>query len=245
MKLSVSMVLAGFPFTLAPLAVLPAPVAAARALPTEENSAQCSQISGWNATELAVTLGCNNAFEGEIYIIYPDGSRRTLVAYREFWEFSTGDPVLRADSGDRTGSIALTQSGRYTLVLEGKGLDGSLNIINVSFRKSWELSQGVEPQQPEKPSKPEITQPSPSSAAISWTGGEGSYRVVAWKLTKSGKKKPGTRTTCTATLEALGPTTCTLEGLSPGRWKIRIIRTVDGATAVRTTVYKFSYLPKA
>ena len=238
MKLSVSMVLAGFPFTLAPLAVLPAPVAAARALPTEENSAYCLQISGWNATELAVTLNCTNAYEGEIYVIYPNGDRRTLVAYREFWEVYTGSPVLRADEGDRTGAIALTQSGRYTLVLEGKGFDAALNLIDVAFRKSWELSQGVESPEPDKPSKPEITQPSPSSAAIAWTGGEGTYRVVAWKLKKSGKKKLGTRTTCTATLEALGSTTCTLEGLSPGRWKIRIIRTVDGATAVRTAIYR-------
>jgi hypothetical protein len=211
----------------------PGPVAA-RALPTEENSAYCLQMSGWNATELAVTLNCTNAGEGEIYVIYPNGDRRTLVASRVFWEVGTGSPVLYGD----TGRIPLTQSGRYTLVLEGKGVDGSLNVIDVFFRKSWELSQGVESPEPDKPSKPEITQPSPSSAAIAWTGGEGTYRVVAWKLKKSGKKKPGTRTTCTATLEALGSTTCTLEGLIPGRWKIRIIRTVDGATAVRTAIYR-------
>jgi hypothetical protein len=132
----------------------PSPVAA-RALPTEENSAYCLQMSGWNATELAVTLNCTNAGEGEIYVIYPNGDRRTLVASRVFWEVGTGDPVLYGD----TGRIPLTQSGRYTLVLEGKGVDGSLNVIDVFFRKSWELTgrEAAPTPTPEATPRPEPT----------------------------------------------------------------------------------------
>jgi hypothetical protein len=128
---------------------------AARALPTEENSAYCLQMSGWNATELAVTLNCTNAGEGEIYVIYPNGDRRTLVASRVFWEVGTGDPVLYGD----TGRIPLTQSGRYTLVLEGKGVDGSLNVIDVFFRKSWELTgrEAAPTPTPEATPRPEPT----------------------------------------------------------------------------------------
>jgi hypothetical protein len=213
-----------------PLVAFPAPAAAA------SNTAGCTYISGTNGTELYFTVGhCDNAFEGTIYLVYPDGSTTTFVPYGEFWQWMTGDSYLR------TTSVKITQTGTYTLKLDGVGADAALQRVEVHWSKSWSLTapRGSTPApQPDKPSKPDITQPSPSSAAIAWTGGEGTYRVVAWKLKKSGKKKPGTRTTCVATLEALGSTTCTLEGLIPGRWKIRIIRTVDGATAVRTAIYR-------
>ena len=216
----------------APLIALPAPVAAG----TDVNTAQCINAHISDGQRLALGLGhCSNAFEGTIYLVYPDGTKTVYAPWGEFWQFSTGDSFMRNTV------IPITQSGTYTLSLDGTGFDGALRPTNVRYRYTWNLTapRGSTPApQPDKPSKPDITQPSPSSAAIAWTGGEGTYRVVAWKLKKSGKKKPGTRTTCAATLEALGSTTCTLEGLIPWRWKIRIIRTVDGATAVRTAIYR-------
>jgi hypothetical protein len=132
----------------APLIALPTPVAAAN------NTAGCTYISGTNGTELYFTVGnCDNAFEGTIYLVYPDGSTTTFVEYGEFWQFYTGSPYLM------TTSVKITQTGTYTLKLDGMGVDAALQPVEVHWSKSWNLTapRGSTP----APSTPAPSTPQP------------------------------------------------------------------------------------
>ena len=132
----------------APLIALPAPVAAA------SNTAGCTYISGTNGAELYFTVGnCDNAFEGTIYLVYPDGSTTTFVEYGEFWQFYTGSPYLM------TTSVKITQTGTYTLKLDGMGADAALQPVEVHWSKSWNLTapRGSTP----APSTPAPSTPQP------------------------------------------------------------------------------------
>jgi hypothetical protein len=133
---------------IAPLVALPAPVAAA------SNTAGCTYISGTNGAELYFTVGhCSNAGEGTIYLVYPDGSTTTFVEYGEFWQFYTGSPYLM------TTSVKITQTGTYTLKLDGMGVDAALQPVEVHWSKSWNLTapRGSTP----APSTPAPSTPQP------------------------------------------------------------------------------------
>jgi hypothetical protein len=133
----------------APLIALPTPVAAAN------NTAGCTYISGTNGTELYFTVGnCDNAFEGTIYLVYPDGSTTTFVEYGEFWQFYTGSPYLM------TTSVKITQTGTYTLKLDGMGVDAALQPVEVHWSKSWNLTAP-------RSSTPAPSTPAPSTPAPS------------------------------------------------------------------------------
>jgi hypothetical protein len=134
----------------APLIAFPTPVAAAN------NTAGCTYISGTNGTELYFTVGnCDNAFEGTIYLVYPDGSTTTFVEYGEFWQFYTGSPYLM------TTSVKITQTGTYTLKLDGMGVDAALQPVEVHWSKSWNLTapRGSTP----APSTPAPSTPQPDA----------------------------------------------------------------------------------
>jgi hypothetical protein len=133
-----------------PLVAFPAPAAAA------SNTAGCTYISGTNGTELYFTVGhCDNAFEGTIYLVYPDGSTTTFVPYGEFWQWMTGDSYLR------TTSVKITQTGTYTLKLDGAGADAALQRVEVHWSKSWNLTapRGSTP----APSTPAPSTPQPDA----------------------------------------------------------------------------------
>ena len=132
-----------------PLVAFPAPAAAA------SNTAGCTYISGTNGTELYFTVGhCDNAFEGTIYLVYPDGSTTTFVPYGEFWQWMTGDSYLR------TTSVKITQTGTYTLKLDGVGADAALQRVEVHWSKSWSLTSP-------RSSTPAPSTPAPSTPAPS------------------------------------------------------------------------------
>ena len=139
-----------------PLIALPAPVAAG----TDVNTAQCINAHISDGQRLALGLGhCSNAFEGTIYLVYPDGTKTVYAPWGEFWQFSTGDSFMRNTV------IPITQSGTYTLSLDGTGFDGALQPTNVRYRYTWNLTapRGSTP----TPSTPAPSTPAPSTPAPS------------------------------------------------------------------------------